>query len=245
MLASSALGFKRRRPTDTPDGGQPFGTPYPARHTYDIGEGVSCRGQCESIVVAAVLSVLTVPACWSQPRPYNYASEPDPIAEEYVLGPSDVLRVNVWHNTEFAGDVIIRPDGTISLPLLGDLRAAGRTPGQLRADIAARLTAFIKDDSAIVTVSVSAVNSYRFVVSGNVEHSGVFTASHYVRVTEAIALAGGPNRFANPETSVIIRPNADPKLPVRRIPIDYVGILEGTHPEQNLRLLPGDTVYVP
>ena len=194
---------------------------------------------------AGVVSIASVCGCWSQARPYNYAAEPDPIGQEYVLGPSDVLRINVWHNAEFAGDVIIRPDGTISLPLLGDLRAAGRTPGQLRADIAARLTTFIKDDSAIVTVSVSAVNSYRFVVSGNIEHPGVFTANHYVRVTEAVALAGGPNRFASPEASVIIRLNADPKGPVRRIPIDYVGILDGHHPEQNLRLLPGDTVYIP
>jgi polysaccharide export outer membrane protein len=94
-----------------------------------------------------------------------------------------------------------------------------------------------------VTVAVTAINSYRFVVSGNVEKPGAFTSNHYVTVGEAMALAGGPNRFADPGGTVIIRVNADGAT--HRIPIDYNGVLAGTRPTENLPLLAGDTIYVP
>ncbi len=128
------------------------------------------------------------------------------------------------------------------MPLVGDLRAAGRTPGQIRAEITQRLGAFIKDESAIVTVAVATINSYRFTVSGNVEHPGTYTSTHFVTVSEAIALAGGANRFADAEAAVIIR--SDDKG-ARRIPVDYPGILAGTRTQQDLPLLAGDTLYVP
>ena len=182
-------------------------------------------------------------SCATTNPPYDYSSEPDPRTQEYVLGPSDVLHISVWRNPELSGDTTVRPDGTVSLPLIGDLRATGRTPGQVRAELVQRLAAFIKDEAATVTVVVSGINSYRFIVSGNVEHPGAFSSTHYVGVIEALALAGGPNRFGNPENTVIIR--HDLKKGMRRIPIDYFSILNGTHPEQNLILLPGDTVYVP
>jgi polysaccharide export outer membrane protein len=194
-----------------------------------------------SLLATAVASL--APACATTHPYFNYAAEPDPRKQEYVLGASDVLRVNVWHNPDLSGEAVIRPDGTISLPLIGDIRAAGRTAGQVREEIAQRLRTFVKDESAVVTVAVSAINSYRFTVSGNVEHSGTFSSNHFVTLTEAIALAGGPSRFASAEDSVVIRPiaGANPK----RIPIDYPAILQGKHPEQDLPVLSGDVIYVP
>ena len=178
------------------------------------------------------------------PQPYfNYAAEPDPRKGGFVLGPSDVLKINVWHNPDLSGDAIVRPDGTITMPLVGDVRAAGRTPSDVRDEITSRLKAYIKDESAIVTVAVSTVNSYRFVVSGNVEKPGSYNANHYVTVSEAITLASGPNKFASPEQTVIIR--TSPTGNVRRIPVDDQAILTGKHPEQDLVIMPGDTVYVP
>jgi polysaccharide export outer membrane protein len=193
--------------------------------------------------IAALMLAGTLAGC-PTPQPYfNYAAEPDPRKNGFLLGPSDVLKVNVWHNPDLSGDAVVRPDGTITLPLVGDIPAAGRTPTDVRNEITTRLKAYIKDDSAIVTVAVSAVNSYRFVVSGNVEKPGSYNANHYASVSEAITLAGGPNRFASPEETVIIRTGPDGK--VRRIPVDSTGILKGKHPEQDLVILPGDTVYVP
>jgi len=175
--------------------------------------------------------------------PFDYASEADPRKQEFVLGPSDVLRIGIWHNPDLSADATVRPDGAISLPLLGDLKAAGRTPSKLRDEIVQRLATFIKEESVTVTVAVVGINSYRFLVTGNVEHPGSFGSNRYVTVVEAIVLAGGPNRFANPEGTVIIR--TDATRGTRRIPIDFPAILNGTHPEQDLPLLPGDTVYVP
>jgi polysaccharide biosynthesis/export protein len=182
-------------------------------------------------------------AC-TTPRPfYDYASEPDPRKQPFVLGPSDVLRVNVWKNVDLSGDVTVRPDGTIVLPLIGEVRAAGRTAAEVRADVAKRLEAFIKEDANNVTVSVSAINSYRFIVNGHVERIGAYTSTHYVTVSEAIALAGGPNRFADSEQTVIIRD--DGAKGKKRIPVNYPAILKGKNPEQDLPILAGDIVYVP
>jgi polysaccharide biosynthesis/export protein len=181
--------------------------------------------------------------CATTHGPYDYAAEPDPRKGEFILGPSDVIRITVWRNPELSTDAIVRPDGTISMPLVGDLQAAGRTSVQLKEEIVKRLRAYIKDESAIVTVSVSAINSYRFVVSGNVERPGAYSANHYVTVTEALALAGGPNKFADAGGTVVIR--ANPGGAPRRIPIDYVGVLAGTRPNENIVVLAGDMIYVP
>jgi polysaccharide export outer membrane protein len=193
--------------------------------------------------VTVVLWVAIAAGCATTHPPYDYASEPDPRKGEFVLGPSDTLRVNVWRNPELSTDATVRPDGTISLPLVGDLQAAGRTSAQLRAEISKRLVTFIKEESATVTVAVTAINSYRFLVSGNVERPGAYSANHYVTVAEAMALAGGPNKFADAEDMVIIRP--DGAGGVRRIPIDYPGIVSGKRPVENLVVVAGDNLYVP
>ena len=196
-----------------------------------------------NLSVAMLSLAAALGGCAYKLPPYDYAREPDPRKDEFKVGPSDVLRVTVWRNPDLSGDAIVRPDGTISLPLIGDLKAAGRTPTEIRTDIANRLKAYIKDESATVTVAISVLNSYRFVVSGNVEHPGALSANHYVTVSEAMALAGGPNKFSDPGGTVIIRVNADGGT--RRIPVDYNGVLAGTRSNENLPLLAGDTIYVP
>jgi polysaccharide export outer membrane protein len=195
-----------------------------------------------------ILPLLLLPlalgaTCATTHGPYDYASEPDPRKGEFVLGPSDVLKITVWKNPELSADPIVRPDGTVSMPLVGDLQAAGRTTAQLKEEIVKRLRAYLKDEAATVTVAVTAINSYRFVVSGNVEHPGAYNANHYVTVAEALALAGGPNKFADAGGTVIIRPN--PAGGTRRIPVDYNGVITGMRANENLPLLAGDTIYVP
>src|SRR5262245_40376121 len=82
---------------------------------------------------------------------YNYRREPDPRKHEYVIGVSDALRITVWRNPDLSTDARVRPDGTITMPLVGDLKASGRTPGELRREVQQRLGAFVKDESAVVT----------------------------------------------------------------------------------------------
>lgn len=171
---------------------------------------------------------------------YADAAQRDPRGKPYVIGVADVVHVGVWKDESLSTDAIVRPDGTITMPLVGEMRAAGRTAAQLQQDATQRLAAVIKD--AAVTVSVTEVNSYRFTVAGNVEHPGLFTARYYLTVSEALALAGGPNRYAETDEVVVVRPIGGSLL---RIPINYDDILSGKSPEQDIVILAGDSVRVP
>jgi polysaccharide export outer membrane protein len=171
---------------------------------------------------------------------YDYSKEPDPRKREFVLGISDAVHINVWKNAELSVDARVRPDGTITMPLLGDIKAAGRTPTSLKTEIAKRLASYVRDEGAIVSVAVTEVNSYRFTVAGNVERGGIMTQKYFVTAAEAIAMAGGLNRFANPHKLTLVRVD---ERGLRRIPIDYERIASGLHPEEDLVILAGDTLY--
>jgi polysaccharide biosynthesis/export protein len=190
------------------------------------------------------LLLLAACATSSQGPSYDYSREPDPRKSEYVIGVADQLSILVWKYPEFSRDVTVRPDGTITLPLIGDLRADGKPPSQLKAEIVKQLGKFVRDESAVVTVSVSASNSYNFTVSGNVERPGLFSANRYLTVLEGIQLAGGPNRFASPQNTQITRRDRQTGA-VRTIPVDYAGVLDGSRPSANVVLLAGDQVFVP
>ncbi len=192
------------------------------------------------IVLPALIALLG--ACAAH-RAYDYLKEPDPRRSEYVIGASDRLSIQVWKSPDLSRDVTVRPDGTITLPLIGDLAAEGRTPSELKGEISSRLAKFVRDESAVVTIAVVEVNSYTFTVSGNVEKPGVFTSRRYVTVLEAIQMAGGLNRFASPGDTRLLR--RGPGGTVRIIPIDYPSALEGSRPEANLALMAGDQLYVP
>jgi polysaccharide export outer membrane protein len=195
-------------------------------------------------IVWPTLLLLFIAGCGPSIPKYDYSKEPDPRTSEYVLGISDEVAINVWKNPDLSTGVVIRPDGTITLPLIGDMKAAGKTPSALKSEIETRLKDFVKLEGTAVTVSVTAVNSYRFTVSGEVVRPGIFQASQYTTVAEAIALAGGFTRFASRDEIIIYR--RDPTTgELRKIPIAYSKIANGSRPEMNLVLLSGDSVHVP
>jgi polysaccharide export outer membrane protein len=172
---------------------------------------------------------------------YAEIARNDPRRLPYVIGVSDVVRISVWKDPSLSTDAIVRPDGTITAPLMGDLRAAGRTATELQQEANTRLAAFVKD--AVVTVSVVEVNSYQFTVSGAVEHPGLFSSKSYLTVSEALALAGGPTRYASTGDIVVVRTlKTGAKL---RIPIDYDAILAGRAPQQDIAIVAGDAIRVP
>ena len=174
---------------------------------------------------------------------YDYSKEPDPRRNEYVIGIADGLRINVWKNPELSTQVSVRPDGTITMPLIGDIFAFGRTVSQLTGEISSKLKAYVKEEGAIVSIAVTDVNSYRFTVSGNAERPGVFELKYFATVADALARAGGINKFGSEKKMLILRlmPNGG----VRKIPINFDRISRGDHPEENLVLLPGDTLFIP
>lgn len=174
-----------------------------------------------------------------RPITYDYAKEPDPRNQEYRVGPLDQLSVVVWKNKDISGEVTVRPDGIVTLPLIGDVKAEGHTPTELQKEIRSKLAAFLKEEELTVSVGVSQVNSYHFTVMGAVEKAGYYTSKTYVTAVEAVAMAGGPNRFAGHEL-VIVR-----GTPARRIPIDLKRATSAEYANENIVILRGDVLVVP
>lgn len=193
-----------------------------------------------------VLALLVVvAACGPHNYNYPYGQEPDPRNKELILGVGDVVAVNVWDNPGVNTEATIRPDGTITMPLVGDVKAAGRTPSELREAIKAQLQNFLKLNAGNeVTVAVRNWRSYRFTLDGEVSKAGVFTSDHYVTVDDAIAMAGGLTRFAKRSDIVLFR--TDPKTgALKQIPLDYDLLASGKRVDMNIYVLPGDRIYVP
>jgi polysaccharide export outer membrane protein len=191
-----------------------------------------------------LLALVLVAACGPKNYDYPYNKEPDPRNKEIVLGVGDVVGINVWDQKELNTEATIRPDGTITMPLVGDLRAAGQTPTALKERIKAALANFVKlGGGNEITVAVKAWKSYRFTVQGEVTKPGMFTNDEYVTVSDALALAGGPTRNAQRESNPLNRKDSAGK--VRSIPLDFDLLASGKRLDMNIWILPGDVIYVP
>ena len=158
----------------------------------------------------------------------------------YVIQPNDLLRIFVFNEAELSGQVLVRPDGRISLPLVQDLQAAGLNPGELKERVEERLLEYISVPN--VTVIVDAIQSYRVYVTGQVREPGAITAQEPLSVLQAISLAGGFLDFANLEEIVIIRATGENS---RLFRFNYSEVIRGMNYNQNMLLRSGDVVAVP
>ncbi|MFZ3189334.1 MAG: polysaccharide biosynthesis/export family protein [Candidatus Sulfotelmatobacter sp.] len=161
------------------------------------------------------------------------------VPAEYVIGADDTLHISVWKEPDLTVTLPVRPDGKISLPLLNDVAAAGLTPMQLKDSITEKLKKYIADPR--VTVVVTAMNSQRFFVTGEVVHSGPMPLLPDMTVLQALSAAGF-NQFANVKGIYLLRTENGRQV---KLPFNYKEVVKGSHPEQNIMLKPGDTVVVP
>jgi polysaccharide export outer membrane protein len=192
----------------------------------------------------ALVLVSLLVACGSSLPNYDYSKEPDPRNRELVLGVGDVVGINVWDQKDLNTESTIRPDGTITMPLVGDIKAVGETPTALKEKIKTQLANFLKMGAGNeVTVAVRSWRSYRFTINGEVTHPGVFTGDQYVTVAEALAMAGGVSRFARRDEIRLLRHDA--KGTTREIPLDYDALASGKRNDMNIFVMPGDSIYVP
>ena len=166
----------------------------------------------------------------------NYAGPMD--ASRYIIGPEDSLQVTVWKEPTLSGNFPVRPDGMISLVLVGDLPAAGQTPMALSNDITQRLKKYIQDP--VVTVSVLGVNSQRIFLVGEVNKVGPVMLTPGMTPLQAIVSAGGLSQFANSKRIYILRTVAGKQ---QKFPFNYKAALKGDN--TGITLLPGDTIVVP
>ncbi len=158
---------------------------------------------------------------------------------DYVIGADDTLRVSVWKEPDLTATLPVRPDGKISLPLLDDVQAAGLTPMQLADSITVKLKKFIADPR--VTVVVTAMNSQRVFVTGEVTHSGAMPLLPHMTMLQALSAAGF-TQFANVKGIYLLRMENGKQS---KLPFNYKEVVKGRNPDQNIQLRPGDTIVVP
>ena len=158
----------------------------------------------------------------------------------YVIGPDDQLSIVYWREKDLSADVVVRPDGLISLPLLNDVKASGLTPEQLRVAITQGASKFVEEPT--VSVVVKAINSRKVFITGQVAKPGPFPLSGPTTVLQLISLAGGVAEYAKKSEIVVLR-NENGKQTT--FPFNYEQVMKRKNLGQNIELQPGDTVIVP
>jgi polysaccharide export outer membrane protein len=159
----------------------------------------------------------------------------------FVIGNDDVLAISVWKEPELSKSVPVRSDGKISLPLVGEIQATGRTPLQLEQELSSKLQSFV--NSPEVTVIVEQVNSKKFNIVGEVAKPGSYSIAQAATIMDAIATAGGFRDFAKKTGVYILRKAPDGSQ--TKIGFNYKDFIKGKNPEQNVKLEANDTIIVP
>lgn len=179
------------------------------------------------------------PAAAASPNADNPPAKPHD--DSFVIGNDDVLAINVWKEPDISRSIPVRSDGKISLPLVGEVQAAGRTPLALEKEIAGKLQSFISEPE--VTVMVQQINSQKFNILGQVVKPGSYVIANSLTVLDAIALAGGFRDFAKQKAIYILRQNADGGQ--TKLPFNYKDVVNGKNLAQNVKLQARDTIVVP
>jgi polysaccharide biosynthesis/export protein len=162
------------------------------------------------------------------------------LPEDYVIGEEDMLTVNIWKERDLTGSVVVRPDGRITVPLIGEMKVVGMTPLQLQTQLEERLKPFITVPK--VSVAVNQINSRKVYLIGQVVREGTFPINSSMTVLQVLAGAGGLRDFAKKKKIYILRKHGDEEI---RFPFDYGAAIRGRNREENIRVEPGDTIVVP
>ncbi|MFZ1205515.1 MAG: polysaccharide biosynthesis/export family protein [Candidatus Acidiferrales bacterium] len=190
------------------------------------------------VFLVAALSVQAQDTKQETPAPApKVSATSDP---NYVIGPQDVLDIDVWKEAELTRNVPVRPDGKISLPLVNDVQAAGLTPIQLSEEITNDLKKFITDPQ--VTVIVSQINSQRVYILGEMTRPGAYPLLPGMTVLQALSSAGGFTIFANLKKIYVLRSEGGKQ---EKFPFNYKEVVKGKDADQNIILKAGDQIVVP
>jgi polysaccharide export outer membrane protein len=168
------------------------------------------------------------------------ATDPNVPPSDYVIGPDDILSVAFWRDKDLSTDVVVRPDGKISLQVLNDIQAAGLTPEALRDRIREVASKYFEEPA--VTVIVKQINSRKVYVMGEVNKPGPFALTSPTTVIQLLAQAGGLNEYAKKSDVTVIRTENGQQ---KRFRVNYEDILKGKNLQQNIELKVGDTIIVP
>jgi len=196
--------------------------------------------------MAVAQDAATPPPAAAPPAPVTTAPKPTDAnmgvrPDAYVIGAEDVISVYVWKEPDMTRALPVRPDGMISLPLIGEIKAAGNTPVQLQGILADAMKKYVSDPQ--VTVVVEKVASLNFNIVGEVSRPGYFPLTRRLTVLDAISMAGGFRDFAKTKKIYVLRTSANGTQ--ERLPFNYKEVIAGKNPQQNIELQPRDTIVVP
>jgi polysaccharide biosynthesis/export protein len=194
--------------------------------------------QLAIFAVAVGLPIGTQQIYAQTPAGAKSAATVDP--STYRVGPEDVLEISVWREETLKKEALVRPDGGISYPLIGEVQAAGRTVGEIREEIVKRLDKYIPDP--VVSVTVLKTGSQRIYVIGKVAKPGEFQVGRYVDVLQALSMAGGLTPFADSGNIRVMRRDGDRQVV---LPFEYTAVIRGQKLDDNIQLRAGDVVVVP
>jgi polysaccharide biosynthesis/export protein len=206
---------------------------------FAIGARALVVGWCV-FGLAGVAGAQAPPSGANGATPAPTAAAAPSLPADYVIGPEDVLGVVFWRDQDMTGDVTVRPDGMVTLPLLGDVAAAGLTPDVLREQIQKAASKYVQDPS--VTIVVRQINSRKVFITGEVKTPGAFPLTGPRTVMQVIALAGGLNEWADAKNITVARTENGRQVSFK---FSYKDVAQGKKLEQNILLKPGDTVIVP
>ena len=211
------------------------------RFRHRSGRVPARGGGLSTLILAALLAAAPFPArALAQGDDPAAAAGPGE-APSYLIGKEDILRVSVYGEGNLSAErVPVRPDGKISVPLLGDVLAAGKSPERLAEELTERFRAHVR--APAVTVMVTEVNSFKVFLMGSIRSPGEYKLGRETTLLQALSLAGGFSEFANTKRILLIR---DEDGAQRRLEINYEKIISGRNLEMNLKLKPGDTIVVP
>lgn len=190
---------------------------------------------CQALIFLALGLLLSASLSAQQTTPGAIVAPTD-----YIIGPEDVLEISVWREPDLQREVLVRPDGRISFPLAGDVKAADKTPEQVQEIIAQRIERYIPDP--VVTVTVRTIGGNKIYVIGQVKSPGAYVIGRYVDVLQALTLAGGLSEFARENNIRILRREGGRETV---FPFEYGNVKKGRKLQQNIILKGGDTVVVP
>ncbi len=179
----------------------------------------------------------------SAPAPSPTGATATAVAPGFVIGPDDVLSIVFWREKDLSADVVVRPDGRISLPLMNEVQAAGLTPEQLRQKLVELAGQYLEEPNA--TVVVKQINSRRVFITGNIAKQGPYNLLGATTVVQLISMAGGLLEYADKEHIVVVHAERRPDGQPWSDKVNYGEVLKRKNLRQNIELRPGDTVIVP
>jgi polysaccharide export outer membrane protein len=193
-----------------------------------------------SDTAATAPSTLRSPATGKKPQPEVAPVQGTSVPADYLIGPDDVLQVVFWQEKDLSAEVVVRPDGKISLPLINEVQASGSTPAQLRTSIMQAASRFVTDPS--LTIFVKTINSRKVFVMGQVNKPGPYPLNDTMTVLQMLATAGGLMEYAKGGKITVMRTDQGQ---TKSFKFNYNDVRDGKNLQQNIALKPGDTIVVP